>query len=140
MYEISSLSKDEKMIEQIYQKQLEAILFSVNQISDATVNSWMSKVSISQNEEVGESAISPSLNTLLTLNPAIQAAFMVDSTHEKATIQLYTLDTARSAKSKNLLTETLAGSTVQIRQLLKYTKSGFQKIETIPSNDPPFQS
>lgn len=140
VYEISSLSKDEKMIEQIYQKQLEAILFSVNQISDATVNSWMSKVSISQNEEVGESAISPSLNTLLTLNPAIQAAFMVDSTHEKATIQLYTLDTARSAKSKNLLTETLAGSTVQIRQLLKYTKSGFQKIETIPSNDPPFQS
>ncbi|MFM7485462.1 MAG: hypothetical protein ACKO13_00940, partial [Cytophagales bacterium] len=100
VYEISSLSKDEKMIEQIYQKQLEAILFSVNQISDATVNSWMSKVSISQNEEVGESAISPSLNTLLTLNPAIQAAFMVDSTHEKATIQLYTLDTARSAKSK----------------------------------------
>lgn len=140
VYEISSLSKDEKMIEQIYQKQLEAILFSVNQISDATVNSWMAKASISQKEEHTKGELPPSLNNLLLLNSSIQAAFVVDTTHKKGTIQLYSLDSTQSAKSKQSVEAALMKSNEQIQQLLKYRKSGFQKIESIPSMDPAFQN
>jgi two-component system, OmpR family, phosphate regulon sensor histidine kinase PhoR len=43
VYEISSLNKDEKMIQEIYEKQLEAILFSVNQYCDDVINTWISK-------------------------------------------------------------------------------------------------
>jgi two-component system, OmpR family, phosphate regulon sensor histidine kinase PhoR len=140
VYEISSLSKDEKMIEQIYQKQLEAILFSVNQISDATVNSWMAKASISQQEERAEVELPPSLNNLLLLNSSIQATFVVDTTNERATLRLYTLDSAQSANSKKIIESALAESNDQIRQLLEYRRSGFQKIESIASTNPTFQN
>ncbi len=46
VYEISSLNKDEKVIDDIYTKQLEAILFSVNQYSDDAVSRWVAKIEI----------------------------------------------------------------------------------------------
>lgn len=47
VYELSSLDKDEKMIQDIYGKQLEAILFSVNQYSDDIVGNWISRIETS---------------------------------------------------------------------------------------------
>jgi len=52
VYEISSLNRDERMIQDVYRKQLDAILFSVNQYSDDVLNSWISKVEIGWSETV----------------------------------------------------------------------------------------
>src|SRR5689334_1905132 len=67
-YEISSLSGEEKMIEEIYQKQLEAILFSVNQISNTTASDWAAKIETERNRSGRDAAMSDGLRNLLSLN------------------------------------------------------------------------
>ena len=43
-YELSSLNQDEAMIQEVYNRQLDAILFSVNQYSDDILNRWTSQI------------------------------------------------------------------------------------------------
>lgn len=131
VYEISSLSKDEKMIEGIYEKQLEAILFSVNQYSDNALNGWVAKVG-GQATKAENSELSLAMQTLLA-NSAIHAAFIVDSISQKPFIQIFSLDSLSADSLRPALNESLTKSYIQIQQLLKYKKSGFQKVEAIES-------
>src|SRR5579859_6206181 len=91
VYEISSLNKDEKMIDDIYQKQLEAILFSVNQYSDDALSHWISKIEIGITG--GEKNNPPSsIENLLTLNSSIHSVFLVDTVAGKGATRVYALD------------------------------------------------
>src|SRR5580765_7925129 len=76
VYEISSLNKDEKMIDDIYTKQLETILFSVNQYSDDALSRWISKIEIGieRNDEKG---LPSQIQSLLSLNSSIHIIFLV---------------------------------------------------------------
>ncbi|MFM7855493.1 MAG: hypothetical protein ACKO96_27105, partial [Flammeovirgaceae bacterium] len=139
VYEISSLSKDEKMIANIYQKQLEAILFSVNQISDATINGWMMKSTVSQTEK-NWGKEETTLTNLLTLNSSIQLTFVVDTINKNPSVIFYSLDSVRSSNLQLLVEKSLQENTKQINQLLKYRKSGFQKIESVTSANTNFQN
>lgn len=40
IYELMSWTKNERLIQDIYQNQLDAVLFSVNQYSDDIIASW----------------------------------------------------------------------------------------------------
>ncbi|NJM16675.1 MAG: hypothetical protein HC896_16090 [Bacteroidales bacterium] len=40
VFEMSKLTNDEKLLKQIYDKQLESVLFSVNQFTNDVVDSW----------------------------------------------------------------------------------------------------
>ncbi|HRX00235.1 MAG TPA: hypothetical protein P5280_12135, partial [Cyclobacteriaceae bacterium] len=91
VYEISGLSKDEKLIEEIYQKQLEAILFSANQYSDDILNSWISKTEVALGSET-ENNLPPSLETMLTLNSSIKLVFIsADTVIHHASLKSYSL-------------------------------------------------
>jgi two-component system, OmpR family, phosphate regulon sensor histidine kinase PhoR len=131
VYEISSLSKDEKMIEGIYEKQLEAILFSVNQYSDNALYGWVSKVGgIAAKTENGELPVT--VQTLLA-NSAIHAAFIVDTIGRSSSVHIFSLDSLQADSLRPALNESLTKSSEQIQQLLEYKKSGFQKVEAIES-------
>ncbi|HEU5289907.1 MAG TPA: HAMP domain-containing sensor histidine kinase [Cyclobacteriaceae bacterium] len=132
VYELSSLNKDEKMIEDIYSKQLEAILFSVNQYSDDILGNWVSKIETSLYEHPAEDSIPGKMKDLLQLNGALRGVFMIDTVDRKAVMRTFSLERL----SQDLLSQTessLPDSTVQ--QLLSYKKSGFQKIQRL--NIPP---
>ncbi len=139
VYEISSLTKDEKMIESIYQKQLEAILFSVNQISDATVSSWAVKTEVGQAQKNGDEPLTPALYNLLSLNSSIVCAFVIDTVAGKPSVTLFSIDSALANAKRPAVEAMLRESTGQIEQILKYRKSGFQKIEASVSADPSIQ-
>jgi two-component system, OmpR family, phosphate regulon sensor histidine kinase PhoR len=130
VYEMSSLSKDEKMIEGIYQKQLEAILFSVNQYSDNALNGWVTKLesSLQDKDEKGEP--STTMQTLLA-NSAIHAAFLVDTIDSKPSLRVFSIDSISADSLRPAINESLTKSTAQIKQLISYKKSGFQKTEAI---------
>ena len=126
VYEISSLNKDERMIDNIYQKQLEAILFSVNQYSDDALSHWISKIEIGI--AGGEKNDLPSTTeNLLALNSSIRAVFMVDTTAEKSVTRVFMLDTLSVDSLRSAISKNLSQNSDQIQQLVKYKKSGFQK-------------
>ena len=64
-YELSSLNKDEALIQDVYNKQLDAILFSVNQYSDDVLTSWISQIELSLQGTTGTNAVPPSIEKLL---------------------------------------------------------------------------
>lgn len=126
VYEISSLNKDERVIEDIYKKQLETILFSVNQYSDDALSRWIAKIEIGI--ERNEDSLSV-LQPLLSLNSSIHSVFLVDSAGERTTTHTFSLIKTRGDSLRLEIEGRLRQNTTQIQQLIKYKKSGFQKTE-----------
>ncbi|MGE0589202.1 MAG: sensor histidine kinase [Cyclobacteriaceae bacterium] len=135
VYEISGLSKDEELIEEIYQKQLEAILFSANQYSDDILNSWISKTEVAfENQSADE--LPPSLETMLTLNSSIKLVFISkDTVIHHASLRSYSLDTLVANSIRESVVQGLGENGMLIQQLIKYKKSGFQKIVMLPTSE-----
>ncbi|MEO7989005.1 MAG: HAMP domain-containing sensor histidine kinase [Chryseolinea sp.] len=131
VYEISSLNKDEKIIEEIYQKQLEAILFSVNQYSDDALNGWISKIELGNESKIAEGEISSAIQNVLTLNSSIHLAFIVDSLNQKSNIRIFSLDSAQTDSLFLPIQSSLQQNASVLQQLIKYKKSGFRKTEVI---------
>lgn len=132
VYEISSLSKDEKMIEEIYNKQLEAILFSVNQYSDDILNSWSTRIETTMEDVVGSDSIPPKINALLSLNPSLVCAFISDTLDHLPVQKIYSSSDSIEDLYKDKIRSALAGGTKLIQELKQYKMSGFQKIVALP--------
>ncbi len=121
VYEMSALNKDEKMIQQIYEKQLDAILFSINQYSDDVLSNWITKV-----EAAKESSTEAAFEKLLTLNPSLHRIFVVDTLEGKPTVRFFSLDSAAGGWEEKVQNAFLANPEI-IQQLIEFKKSGFQK-------------
>ena len=128
VYEISGLSRDEKMIESIYQKQLEAILFSVNQYSDDAANGWMAKL---EAKRANVSTSQAALQEFLMLNTTTVLFFTADSSAGKLQPRIFSLDSTLNVKYGPLLKDVINRNTKTVRQLSKYKRSGFQKLEAL---------
>jgi len=133
VYEISSLNKDEVMIQEIYTRQLDAILFSINQYSDDILNSWISKVERATTA-ADSKATEAELDKLMTFSPALSSIFIVDTISQIPAVSAFSLsDTLRQTILKKVGLA-LASRQQQIEQLIGYKKSGFQKTDTLTYN------
>ncbi|MBL7852425.1 MAG: HAMP domain-containing histidine kinase [Cyclobacteriaceae bacterium] len=141
-YELSSLNKDEAMIQDVYNKQLEAILFSVNQYSDDAINRWIAQVQAGVESRTDSSTLPASIAKLLELNSALTAVFVIDTLAGVPRQNVYTLDDKITRDVTALLKDTSWQDPGKIHQLMNYQRSGFQKVEALdgPSpNDEPAQ-
>lgn len=133
-YELSSLNKDEAIIEEAYSKQLEAILFSVNQYADDVINRWMSQIQAGAASESPE--MPPSISGLLELHEALTAVFLADTLNGSPHWNVYALDDRVAKGAADVLNDTTWQRRETFRQLLNYRRSGFQKIEAIEGPSP----
>jgi len=135
VYEISSLNNDEKIIQDIYNQQLESILFSVNQYSDDVVSSWISRVEWGANEPTTDS-IPSRVKSLLELNASIRLVLISDTTADKPNASLYSYDEHLAKRMRPGMPQFLKRNAGEIKQLLSYKRSGFQKLDlrTLPSD------
>ncbi len=132
-YELSSLNKDEAMIQEVYHKQLEAILFSVNQYSDDVLSRWLMQVESGASASLTDS-IPPAVNSLLQRNAAIAAVMIIDSINEQAQPRIHSLDAALATRVRQSLTSTSWQQPQKFGQLMSYKRSGFQKVETLETD------
>lgn len=126
-YELASLNQDEEQINEIYNNQLEAILFSANQYSDDILDAWIAKIELSYDLKEDDSI--KELNNLLIFNSSIEALFSYDTTDQSFTMLhkfgKYGEDTEKEVKSNLAKADTL------LFNLIKYAKSGYQKVEAV---------
>lgn len=128
-YEISSLNKDEEVINQIYEEQLDAILYSANQYSDDVLNSWISRIQMGLEMAKGDST-PKRIQMLLDLNPALSMIFIGDTLNQESSVTLFTNDgSIDNTNNKARLAGLLADKSTNINQLITYQKSGFKKNE-----------
>lgn len=126
VYEISSLNRDEKIIQDIYNQQLEAMLFSVNQYADDVLSSWISKTVLALSEAEADS-LPARIGDLLNLNASLQAV-VVSASDSNASPLMYTYQGQLKEVLPGFFSLLKKQNSDEIAQLIKYKKSGFQKL------------
>ncbi len=124
IYQISSLSEDEENIHLIYQNQLDAILFSVNQYSDDVVNEWVLTFEKALAEKNTDSVLQP----LLQVNPGIRLLFTADSL--TGTVTRVYPDSLQESALARIATDSLKTRRNLLGSLLDYARAGYRKIES----------
>lgn len=124
--EFNSLNTSEKMLSQIYSRQLEAILFSVNQFAWDAVNNWTGKINQFLKNDTGGDLETNFLG-LLTKNGAIHAIFISDSLINQ--IKIFSLDSMLNSSPEQPIRETLQSQMSAISRLYQLKRNGYQKIE-----------
>ncbi len=135
VYEFSTLDENEQMIEQIYVRQLDAILYSLNQYSQDYVSSWAEKVNraVPDDEALFAGDSTPEAITgFLYNNFAIQYMFFADSSDPTAVRLHYVEDDTLDEKAvKAEITNLLVKHKTKINRLYNYRSGGFRKIEPL---------
>jgi len=124
VYEISSLNSSEKVLNQIYSNQLDAILFSVNQYSEDLVSSWRNKINNSVLDKKYESTVS-----FLNANNTVSYVFTADSVNGE-NLRVFERE-GENEKERGSAAEILRANTVVINRLYTYKKSGYLKLEPV---------
>lgn len=125
IFEIGSMRQNEKVIQNIYRNQLDAILFSVNQYSDDYVGNLASRIENSLNSNKKDSI--PELNRLISEIPSVKNLFQFDSSLH------FILSVPEPPDSAALseVTAVLRNETKTQQQLKTYLRGGYRKIATI---------
>lgn len=128
VYEISSLNSYEETIQDIYKRQLDAILYSVNQFSVDLTGSWAGRI---------ESAVSSGdpgvIADILSEAPAISSVCISDSTGN--ILSQYRNPSDKSAEiSTTGIQSVLSSNNDKLVRLFSYRKSGYRKVEYLEQN------
>ncbi len=126
IFEIGSLRQNEKVIQDIYRNQLDAILFSINQYSDDVISSLASRIDISMNNYRQEAE--PELNKLINEMPSVTGLLQFDKNYECMTAYP---ESVRDPALCSGIKASLIENDSTIRRLQTYMRGGYRKIETI---------
>ncbi len=129
-YQYSTLGEYEELIEGVYSQQLETILFSVNQFAWDFVGSWTNKIhqALIKNDQ---QLLSENLAELLNDNQTIEYIIFSDTLFSKPTIFPKNTDGDILAKEINVLRD----ENLRIRKILKVSRLGYRRIESISAAD-----
>ena len=123
--ELTKLSQDEQMVENVFNKQLESILFSVNQYSENVISYWINNLDLPL--ECKSEAMEGVANNILSNNPSIQQISFMDIETERNRISF--------GRDSTLSFKTLNKEENVINKLVENLKKDYQKIETLSANE-----
>ncbi|MEO9965441.1 MAG: HAMP domain-containing sensor histidine kinase [Reichenbachiella sp.] len=120
--QVRSLGEDEEMAQAVYEKQMEAVLFSLNQYADDMMSQWIRRLSSDQ-QPILENG-----NDLIIGNESIQLLVLRKMVNQEDSVFLNDYVT----KDENLekqIDRWYQKEDSTLRQLTKYLDAGFQKIQ-----------
>jgi two-component system, OmpR family, phosphate regulon sensor histidine kinase PhoR len=132
-YELSSLSSTEELIQSIYSKQLDVILFSINQYALDVAQSWSGEINTllitSQPSHVDSTT-----RMFLNKRTAVHGVFYTDSTGHS--ISFVTRQTKEKTRGEyDISVPFLQNQSATIEKLLRYASAGYRKIEPVIIGD-----
>jgi two-component system phosphate regulon sensor histidine kinase PhoR len=126
VFEIGNLRQNEKVIQDIYRNQLDAILFSINQYSDDIISNLASRIENSLNKYKPDD--DPEITKLIAEIPSLKSVILFDKNFE------YLSSVPNSYKDSTILADVIAGlksNEETLRRLQTYLRGGYRKIERI---------
>lgn len=131
--ELGKLNENEQVLEQIYNNQLQAILFSVNQYSEDIVRNSANSI-IDDLESIKDSPSSAeTFNNLLNENKLVKFIFTIDSLNaQKITFYFKRNSGVTNIDSlEQYFKEVIASNADKINKLYGYRDIGYNKIEPV---------
>jgi two-component system phosphate regulon sensor histidine kinase PhoR len=141
IYELSSLNRNEAMVREIYQNQLEAILYSVNQYSDDIISSWANRINTTFTQHAGTTW--PDSAAMLSALGQLSAVRYLYFSDLKGSSVVYGAQGNAGLKKKvqQVTDGVIEHERRRVRKLIGYQQAGFRKMEaidtTITRNDMP---
>ena len=138
LFELNALTGNEKIVREIYQNQLDAILYSINQYSDDVIGSWANRFNIALMEEknVGDSL--KGIPAVLDQFGPVRYLYCSDSKN-MSTIFGSEAEAAEGKIIQTRLDSLVGKNRPRIEQLMAYEEAGFRKMElmdTLNTNRP----
>ncbi len=124
IYEFSTLKKNDEIVEEIYNNQLDAILFSLNQYTEDRTGSMASDVT----HKLAENPSRQEIETFLNMYPFIQGIINIDSATSEH--QLFTLEETYNSIPSSILAS-LENSNIEFKKLYEFFQADYQKIEPL---------
>lgn len=131
IYQIGSLNQNEKIIEEIYNNQLDVILSSVNQYSDDVASTWAFKMN--NLYSTPQHNIYTSLQQFIHHNPSMKGVFYTTDTSYKdveIVLQDYNLSILNQRK---VIGNIIHQNTKKVNKLYLNLRGGYRKIEPFSS-------
>ncbi len=135
--ELNTLSDNEKVLEEIYADQLEAVLFSVNQYSEDVVSSWATQIDILLEKlgHLSEYKSEERIDSFFNNYPSLAMIMLADSIKDERLIFLYASGTSFIYNElNNEYRKILSGNEKTIRRLYTYKRDNYRKIEPVRSD------
>jgi two-component system, OmpR family, phosphate regulon sensor histidine kinase PhoR len=134
--EVTSLNENERVIEDIYKKQLDAILFSLNQYSEDIVRSWSMKLeTLFETRNTSDPVLLKQILNLYRENKSIEMVFISDSMLNKNIIYTNEKDYVVLVRNSKQISSILWKNIDLIKRLNKYREKNFVKIEPLTSSE-----
>jgi Signal transduction histidine kinase len=130
VFEIGNLRQNEKVIQDIYKNQLDAILFSINQYSDDIVGNLSGRIENSLNNYKPDTV--SELNRLINEMPAVVSLLQFDNNLKYLSSVPYPY---RDSLFLSEIITRLSSNGKILQQLRTYMQGGYRKIETIGKAD-----
>lgn len=127
-YELSSLSTTEQLLSEVYTRQLDAVLFSVNQYAWDVSNSWAGSVELLVREGRQPADVDSTLRQFLRRNAAVLGIATAEST---GIIRQLVLQKGGDVQLKSQLQEALRANGAVLERLVRYRRSEYRKLESL---------
>ncbi|MGE5497347.1 MAG: sensor histidine kinase [Syntrophothermus sp.] len=138
IYEIGTLNSSEKVIEEIYNNQLDAILYSVNQYAEDLTGAWISRISSGYMEQrFRPGALNNEIAKLESENPVHALVLADDVTGKGLELHIASPNSndpklqAQSKLSSSEIRKIFANLGPRVDRLIIYKKGGYRKIESV---------
>ncbi|RPH75924.1 hypothetical protein EHM76_00520 [bacterium] len=125
VFEIGRLRQNEKDIQDIYNNQLDAILYSINQYSDDVLSNLAIRIETRQDDRT-------EIHRLISETPSVNSLLQFD---DRFKFLECVPDTLCSSLPIESITEELKKSGSIIKRLFTYLRGGYRKIEIIDQPD-----
>ena len=133
VFELSSLSSTEKLIQSIYSKQLDVILFSINQYALDVAQSWSGDINTILITSPS-SRVDTATKIFLNRRDAVQGVFYADSTGNSLSF-LMRQRKGKEGGDSGIFFPSLQEQSATIEKLLRFASTGYRKIEPVIIGD-----
>jgi two-component system, OmpR family, phosphate regulon sensor histidine kinase PhoR len=132
IYKIGTLRENERVIEEIYRNQLDAILYSVNQYSEDVLSNWAELIESCLTGPDKDQDVC--IDQLILQLPSVKMVYCYD---RKSVNNIASCPAGDNPSYEASIADLLAGYDTTLRKLEVYLAGGYRKIEslTLPGTD-----
>lgn len=129
IYELAELNKNENIVRETYQNQLDAILYSVNQYSDDIISSWANTIRHERREHP-DPDFESRLPEVINQTDILRYVYMTDLQGKSVAYRLFEGD-PEPAEITTKLDNIIQANIEQCSRLIGYAEAGFRKMQAI---------
>nr|WP_319398760.1 HAMP domain-containing sensor histidine kinase [uncultured Carboxylicivirga sp.] len=123
--ELSSMNDQEKLIEDIYKNQLEAVLFSINQFADDNVNAWINDL---EKMNWTDKNTQSNIREYIQRNPQCQNLFLLPFHNDDFDYKHILLD---NTSLKQEIIDSIQNKKDELKRQFTYLEAGYRKLQGI---------